>query len=202
MDALFAGVVHNFRARVPNFSLQGVCLPRPRPLDKRPYLRAFGVAPGYTAGIAELHIARNLLDVPLHGADATLVEILKNHAEDLLQRVPSVDSLLYDVQRALSQGLERGQVSLALIAPPLGMSSRTLSRRLAELGTSFRGELDTMRRDLALRLVQDGHEPLGAIAERLGFDTPSGFLRAFRRWTGAAPSAFRAKGRSQREASI
>ena len=71
------------------------------------------------------------------------------------------------------------------------MAPRTLQRRLRGENTSHRQILDRVRRERALRLLPRGELSVAQIAEQLGFSEPSAFNRAFRRWTGRAPSDWR-----------
>jgi AraC-like DNA-binding protein len=77
------------------------------------------------------------------------------------------------------------------VARALGVSARSLRRRLAEEGTSFREVVDAALGALAKRLVSDQDGPIEAAAYAMGFSHPSAFHRAFKRWTGATPAATR-----------
>ena len=70
-------------------------------------------------------------------------------------------------------------------------SSRSLRRRLSEQGTSFQQILDSVRREAASRLLKGGRGSIASIGYELGFDSPSHFNRAFKRWTGLNYSAYR-----------
>ena len=72
------------------------------------------------------------------------------------------------------------------------MSSRSLRRRLAEQGTRYQAVLEEIRRRTATRLLRESQAPVSTIAYELGFASPSDFSRAFRKWTGQSPSAWRA----------
>ena len=76
-------------------------------------------------------------------------------------------------------------------ARALGLSPRSLRRRLATLGTSYQTLLDEVRGRTATRLLQESNAPVSTIAYELGFGSPSDFSRAFRKWTGRSPSAWR-----------
>ena len=78
------------------------------------------------------------------------------------------------------------------VATRLSISQQTLRRRLAADGTSLRGVRDQVLRDAAITALVDGDESIGELSIRLGFSEPSAFTRAFRRWTGNPPSAYRA----------
>jgi AraC-like DNA-binding protein len=71
------------------------------------------------------------------------------------------------------------------------MSGRSLQRRLNAEGSSFRAELDRVRSELAVRLLNEGEADAHELAFLLGFSEPSAFHRAFKRWTGTTPAAYR-----------
>ena len=72
------------------------------------------------------------------------------------------------------------------------MSPRSLQRRLADLGVTYKGVVDAVRRELALSHLSDRDTSVTEVTYRLGFSDVSSFSRAFRRWTGTTPSAWRA----------
>ena len=89
--------------------------------------------------------------------------------------------------------LQIGEKALTpqLAADALAISARTLSRRLADEGTSFRVLLDDVRREFACALLQDRSLSVGDVAFFLQYSEPAAFHRSFRRWTGQTPRAFR-----------
>jgi AraC-like DNA-binding protein len=86
---------------------------------------------------------------------------------------------------------DAGFLSLDETARALGLSARTLKRRLDEEGTSFSAILDEQRRARALLLLRSPELSVDTIAERVGYSDIANFTRAFRRWTGTTPTAFR-----------
>jgi AraC-like DNA-binding protein len=80
------------------------------------------------------------------------------------------------------------------IARSLGMSKRTLIRRLSDEGLNFTEILQQLRRDLAVRYLDDRKLHVSKIAWLLGFHEVSGFTHAFKRWTGKTPSQMRTAG--------
>ncbi|MFD7847995.1 helix-turn-helix transcriptional regulator [Nocardia sp. NPDC059764] len=82
-------------------------------------------------------------------------------------------------------------VRLEKVARALRLGERTLQRRLAEHGTGWRTELETLRRDTALALLRDPAVPVRVVALRLGYRDHRVLARAFRRWTGQSPAGFR-----------
>ncbi len=102
--------------------------------------------------------------------------------------------LVQEIERVLEQA-ELVPV-FADMATRLGVSERTLTRRLSESGTSFRELIQMYRRRKALHLLRGGAVPIGDIAVRLGYSDPGNFARAFHRWFGVSPREYQARLRS------
>jgi AraC-like DNA-binding protein len=137
-------------------------------------------------------LPRAFLDRPLRGADPALLALLDRQAEQLLGARPASGRTAELVRHRVLAAFARGLPSVADVAAELSMSARTLQRRLGDEGVSFAGVLDDVRQELALRHVREKGRPLGEIAFLLGYAELSPFLRAFKRWTGKTPAAFRA----------
>ena len=82
-------------------------------------------------------------------------------------------------------------VSLAALAADRHVDPRTLRRQLAAEGTSFREVVDRARTDVAVELLVVAGLPIRTVSQRLGFTDPNNFIRAFKRWTGLTPAAYR-----------
>jgi AraC-like DNA-binding protein len=111
-------------------------------------------------------------------------------AADYLARLDRND-VAAQVKRELLGFFPAGTPTQAAVARAVGLSARTLHRRLADAGTSFERLLDDTRRELAAEYVRRSDYAVGEIAYLLGFAETSSFNRAFRRWTGKSPSEFR-----------
>lgn len=135
---------------------------------------------------------RRLLSNPLRSADAFLRRRLDFALEDMLNELPNVDFAEQVKQRIRVLVAER-EISEELVATPFNMSPRHLRRKLSETRTTYEKLLDEVRMELAMRLIKEGRLNLGRIAFELGFLDPSSFTRAFRRWTGMSPTAFRSE---------
>jgi AraC-like DNA-binding protein len=109
----------------------------------------------------------------------------------VIQKLPKGEATTDAVRRHLASELGKGQPTLEQIAPRLHMSPRTLHRRLDEEGTSYRQILTEVRRELASRHLMECRLAIGEIAFLPGFSEPSAFHRAFKRWTGHGPLAYR-----------
>ncbi len=152
------------------------------------------VVPRYAARINRLIYARSDLDVALTTADPRLLNLLLEHA-DLLRRIDDLErgALAIDVERLIIDGMAEGQASLAHVADRLGISQRTLSRRLASEGTSFFNILEGVRKSLALRYLRQNDKSLSEVSYLLGYASLSSFNDAFRRWTGQSPGTYRSR---------
>jgi AraC-like DNA-binding protein len=95
------------------------------------------------------------------------------------------------VRSQIIELLPAGQPTQRGVAASLGMSVRNLQRKLHDEGFSFTSLLEEVRRELALQYLNQRHRSIGEITYLLGFSEPSNFTRAFRRWSGTSPNAFR-----------
>lgn len=128
------------------------------------------------------------LHLPIVTADSKLNRILVSHCEMVLAQTPDTCSELHiTVERAIAETLSTGQSSQDLIARKMGMSSRTLVRRLKEDDTSFEKVRSNLRRALAQRYLHDKSMSQTEIAFLLGYSDVSSFATAFKRWTGHSP---------------
>jgi AraC-like DNA-binding protein len=109
---------------------------------------------------------------------------------------PPPSAFRNEVERRIEPMLASGPVRIDAVARLLGCSRQTLYRRLRAEGITFAALLDGLRRRLALRFVREQGLPVKEAAWRLGFSDPAAFSRAYKRWTGASPSAARGKDRN------
>lgn len=112
----------------------------------------------------------------------------------LRQRVADLDHTANTTQRvraALLEGLPSGLVSIESVAHKLGLSKRTLQRRIKAEGSRFQQILQQTRHDLAQHYLKNTALPMAEIAFLLGFDEPNSFYRAFRGWSGTTPNGAR-----------
>lgn len=168
-----------------------ITLRHPTPRRPDAYCAAFGCPVIFGASRDRMTLARADLDLPHPDASRTLLGIVERHAESALAQLPQGGELIREVRAAICAGLPDGRVTLRHLAAPLGMSARTLQRRLDEEGTSHRRLLDEERRALALHHISDPRVSLVDLAFRLGFADQSAFSRAFARWTGRSPTEYR-----------
>ena len=168
-----------------------VSFQHPRPADVSEHQRIFRGPVYFSRPVNELVFASSLLDRHLNGADPGLCHVLERHAEELLARLPRRGGLTDDVRQLICEALGGGDPGLEAVAQQLGLSARTLQRKLKEEGTSHQNLLDEIRRDLSRRYLREREMAICEVAYLLGFSEPSAFHRAFRRWTGRTPAEFR-----------
>lgn len=167
-----------------------VCLPRSPPSDLGEHRRLLGGPFRWEGPSVRFTFDAALLDVPIRGADTTLGVVLDRHLEDQAAQLPAADDLLTSIRNALAGDL--AEPDLDRVARRLAMSRRTLQRALQREGTSFQRLVDDTRREVALERLRDPRLTLSELAFLVGFSELSAFDRAFRRWTGQSPRAYRA----------
>ena len=138
-----------------------------------------------------LIFAAKLLDTPLKTADPIATQLARAQCERELAAI--VDAGFPGRVRAAIARRAEGVPSLAEVARELHVSTRTLKRKLADRGTTFSAILDDVRRQRALLLLDNRELSIGEIAGRLGYSEVPNFTRAFRKWTGTTPGAYRTR---------
>jgi AraC-like DNA-binding protein len=131
--------------------------------------------------------------IPLASADPFLHAMLTAQCEEMQVNLLRPVALRAGVENQIAPLLPHGKAHASEIASKLGMSQRTLARRLAANGLSFTVILDEMRFDLAKRYLGEADLPMTTIAWLLGYQEISAFTHAFRRWTGKTPTQARTK---------
>ena len=160
---------------------------RPRARDEGVYRAFFGADVRFGAPHTELVFSKAAIDAPLVGSDPQLLAILVETAEEKRKRSRTADPPLTEqVRRGLRVALSNDDAQLEVIARKLGLTARSLQRRLRDEGTSFQSLRDETRQTLADRYLGEGLS-MAEISFLLGFSEPSAFFRAFKRWTGSTP---------------
>ena len=162
--------------------------------DPAEYARVLGMVPAFGA---EAHLAcfdAALLAMPVPNADAGMYPVLQQHAERLLKEREDErerHGIVAQVRACVIRNLAKDRVRLASIADELGLSQRTLQRKLSEAGASFQQVLDSARHALARDYLRQRGLSLADIAFLLGYQEQSAFTHAFREWSGMNPGAWR-----------
>ncbi len=146
----------------------------------------FGGTVAFGAERTELVFSKVDAHAALTTADPNLLAILVPAAEERRGRATVDPPLVDQVRRALATALRDDDAQLSGVAKRLGLTARSLQRRLQDEGASFQTLRDETRRALADRYLGEGLS-LAEISFLLGFSEPSAFFRAFKRWTGLTP---------------
>src|SRR6266436_1845203 len=157
--------------------------------------RFVGTTVEFGADNDEFAINANARELPLIHADTYLNDLLLKYCEAALaDRRGNTSQLRTRVENAISSFLPHGRVVVEDVARSLGMSERTLARKLSDEGLNFTEILQQLRRDLAVRYLDDRKLHVSKIAWLLGFHEVSAFTHAFKRWTGKTPREMRVAG--------
>src|SRR5260370_38258500 len=130
--------------------------------------------------------------LPVVGADSKLFKVLERACQKILGPTPRKQDIVHDVRQLAIDKLAKGTLNFDNVARELNMSSKTLERRLAALGTTFSSLLDDIRTGLAKRYLSDTDLRLEQITYLTGYWDPPPLLRAFRRRTRTTPMQFAA----------
>jgi len=185
--AVFVG---RFRSRTlaKPFTVEEVRLTRPTPARPTRHAALLGGPVQFGCGAAALRLSPATWAAALPSADPGLQATLAELAERAGLGRAADGELKLQVRSRLRLLLPEGSVAAGDVAGALGLSERTLHRRLRAEGTSFREVLEAFREAEAERLLGEGRVPLGEVALWLGFSDQTAWNRAFRRWKGLSPT--------------
>jgi AraC-like DNA-binding protein len=166
---------------------------RPAAIDR--YAPLFGRRVLFGCARNELELDASTLGLPQRDADPWLRALIEARASALIESFePDEHPFVARVMAAVGLALQCGTADLASVARALDVGGRTLQRRLAAEGRSFRAVVDDARRELAKQYLADRSQSLANIALLLGFSEQAAFQRAFVRWTGVTLGRFRRDG--------
>lgn len=166
----------------------------------RRYFEFFGCPVYFDCERTSITASSSLLTMRLPHGDAVLKELLERHAQHMLERQAVPASLPDDVRRLIQAMVSVGTPTMEAVAGQLGLSTRSLHRRLEEAGTSFRELLDAVRLDMAQEALRVEGLPIAELAERLSFSSPQAFMRWFKALAGVTPGQYRRAGAPQKDA--
>jgi len=159
-------------------------------------LRSFlGCEIEFASSVDEVVFPNAVKLLPISSADPHLNELLIKYCEEALdRRGPERTTLRSIVENAMAPLLPHGRATAVETARRIGMSHRTLARRLSSEGLSFSEISEELKSNLAKHYLRNGDLPISQVAWLLGYREISAFTHAFKRWTGMAPSRLRARG--------
>jgi AraC-like DNA-binding protein len=151
----------------------------------------FGCPIRYNALHNLLVLSSTDLDRPFPGHNPELLDMLTPALASALGELQAHSSIREQVKMVLKRSLASGRPELPDAAHDLGMSERTLQRRITEEGTTFRDLVMEARQELGRKLLSDLSADINEVACLLGYQDTSSFYRAFREWEGVTPSQWR-----------
>jgi len=138
-----------------------------------------------------IHLRRAILDQPQIHANRDLFHLLESRAASDLASLESTRPLSVRARAVIVEHYDGTRPAMEEVARRLGISERSLRRRLHDEGKSFADVVDDALAELARHLLHDPSLTIQEVADRLGFSEPSAFHRAFKRWTGLTPGQVR-----------
>ncbi len=167
-----------------------VKITHPAPACSGRYFQYFKSPVKFDSRVASITFSVETMDEILPGRDEHLAELTDQAIVNYLASIKE-ESIVEQVEKILLRYLPGGNVTDTLIASELFVSSRTLQRKLQAEKTTFKSILDRVRLDIAKEHIKDNNTSMIEIAFLLGFSESSAFSRAFKRWSGISPSAYR-----------
>jgi len=164
----------------------------PPPRRPKLYASQLGCPLEFDAPLNAIELERRDLFATRSSVDRNVHSLLSTYAEYLLSKEPHSTDIRDAIEAAIRDGVALRRGDLAFVAQRLHLSTRTLQRKIAESGTSFRALRDETRFQLAQSMLTQGELAIGEIAYRLGYSEPAAFTHAFTRRFGRSPREARA----------
>jgi AraC-like DNA-binding protein len=189
-ESTFARMVAMCRRHGASDAIREIRVTHPAPDYRNEYDEVLQVSVSFGCERNELRIDRSVLE-QVHAPPTYANSVLLKHAEELLAELGRSQSTRSKVERILIPQIAESSARVDTVAYEMGLSRQTLHRRLKDEGTSFERIRDELRRELALRSLTRDEISAGQLAAGLGFSDRSAFERAFKRWTGVGPAAWK-----------
>jgi AraC-like DNA-binding protein len=174
-----------------------VHLEHPEPSYAAEYERILETKARFNMPSNAIVMRKERLEVPMLRANSDLSAAFEAQARRVLESLKQKEDIVARVREEAAMELRTGPASMKKAARRLGLGIATLRRKLEGEGTTFSEIVDDLRRELAEQHLTHGDLTISEVAFLLGFSDVRAFGRAFRRWTGASPSEYRAKKRAQ-----
>ena len=168
-----------------------VLLAYPAPAYADQYDRIFRAPVRFSSGLNAMRIDETWLTHRIAAVPRYVFGILSSHADRMLERLKTDRSMRGQVEATLLPIIHTGSIAISNTAATLGLSTRTLSRRLTMEQTSFSQVLDDLRQSLTRAYLSQRQLSISEVAYLVGFSDVAAFSRACKRWTGMGPRALR-----------
>ncbi len=148
-----------------------------------------GISFGHS--VSQMRIPSHLMDTPLKNPDTFVSEMAQKHCDDQLMHVEPMQQGIISRVRQILEAEKGDYPNLEAVSGELNMSSRSLKRKLKAVDSSFQLILDSVRKAEAIEYLCHTDDTIDDISRQLGFSDPSNFGRAFKKWMGMSPRAYR-----------
>jgi len=162
-----------------------------QPDDVADLERAYGCPVEARAASNYILMPHEAWQLPLRRRDPQLRGVLEQHPSATAADGSADTDVVSDVRRALATRVSGGDTRIDIVARDLAMAPRTLQRKLAEAGATYHSLVEAARKAAAARHLVDRQFSICEVAYLLGYSEPAAFHRAFKRWHGTTPQAFR-----------
>ena len=163
------------------------------PNELSEYARIFEAPAHFEQPFNELVFSASWLEAPLDSADAELRKVMEDNLQRVSQSLPGNNGLIELVRTHITASLNQGEPTIDYVSYQLGMSKRTLQRRLSEQSNSFMQILDAVRSGKAKTYLTEEQLSPSEVAFALGYADISAFYHAFKRWYGVSPTQFKSR---------
>ncbi|QQA42735.1 AraC family transcriptional regulator [Pelagovum pacificum] len=175
--------------------IEAVTFRHPCPDDPARYEANLGCPVRFEAAHDAIHLAPEVLDTPNRIGDAGISDFLTAHLDQQVGALATESGIEAELSRYLAGALSDGMPRASEAARALGMSERTLFRRLSDAGETYQGVVQRARMALAEDLLLSRDCSIAEVAFLTGFSEQSSFTRAFKRWAGTPPASYRREAR-------
>ena len=172
------------------FPSQRMTFTFPAPAHRRNYERMFNCRIDFGADAMEWHFDTDVLERPCPNANPINARVCQQFCDRIMAEHTEEADLPRLIRAACINSAQQFPPAQE-IANRLGLSLRTLHRRLAGCGQSYRSVIDGMRRRVAIELLENTNLLIGQVAKRVGFVDTTSFRKAFVKWTGHPPTYYR-----------
>lgn len=193
IEISFTFLITGPMAFLPRHHIEQVFLAYPEPDHSDAYRQIWRTRITFNAKQNALRLPKWVAKHPVQLQPEYARNILAAHADLEMQREKKFATFADELRHLMIPALKTGDVSIHWVAGQLGVSRQTIYRRLKKENQTFEGVLDSLRRRVALDQLAEQSRTVSEIAFELGFADASSFSRAFRRWTGMFPTAYRAQ---------
>ena len=160
------------------------------PANAAEYADHYGVAPTFGCPLYELVYPPGLRESPISTFNSRLRDYFDEECRRLVDKLGGSTSVLARVSKHLINSMDGSDLSIEAVARRLGMSPRSLQRRLADEKTRYNDVLADVRAEFAKRYLTRGSVSASEVGYLIGFTEPPAFFKAFKRWTGMTPREF------------